>query len=98
VTARDGALFASDGDSNWQLLADVFGTLWHRVPQVPTESVATANASNVAIDSLGKVTWNGMNHAFADLAESSSFAWDGQTLAVTLPTSYYVFLVAQAKT
>jgi hypothetical protein len=39
-----------------------------------------------------------MNHAFADLAESSSFAWDGQTLAVTLPTSYYVFLVAQAKT
>jgi len=33
-----------------------------------------------------------------ELAGASSFASDGQTLAVTLPTSHLVFLVARART
>jgi hypothetical protein len=98
VTAIDGALFASDGNVSWQLLADVFGTLWHPVLKTPVKSKASADESKVAIDSRGRVAWNGTQHEFGELAEASSFACDGQTVAVTLPTSHHVFLVARAAT
>jgi hypothetical protein len=95
VTANDAGIFVADGDNAWQLFADTFGTLWHRVPS----TLANGSASKpprVKIDARGNVTWDG-THAFAELAEASSFASDGQTLAVTLPTSYQVFLLAQVK-
>jgi hypothetical protein len=98
VTAHDGALFVTDGNETWQLLADAFGTLWHRVPKSPTKSKAVAGAPKVALDSGGRVAWDGTNQEFAELAYASSFACDGQTLAVTLPTSHHVFLVARAVT
>jgi hypothetical protein len=97
VAVIDGALFASDGNASWELLADVFGTLWHPVPNTPAKSKAS-DVSKVAIDSRGRVVWNGTHQEFGELAEASSFAWDGQTLAVTLPTSHHVFLVARAAT
>ena len=58
-------------------------------------SKAAANAG-VAIDPKGRVAWNGEDATFGELAESSSQAFDGQTLAVTLPTSHHVFLVARS--
>ena len=96
VITRDGEMFVSDGDSSWQLLADVFGTLWQRVPSLPANSSAASSASKITFDLHGQVDWNGTQHEFAELAEASSFACDGQTLAVTLPTSHHVFLVARA--
>jgi hypothetical protein len=96
VTAHDGALFVTDGNETWQLLADAFGTLWHRVSKSPTKPRASAVASKVAIDSGGRVAWDGISQEFAALADASSFACDGQTLAVALPTSHHVFLVARA--
>ncbi len=98
VTAADGGLFVSDGNATWQLLADVFGTLWHRVPTAPAACAASGVASNVAIDSRGRVDWDGTCHNFVELADVSSFGCDGQTLAVTLETSHHVFLVARAAT
>ena len=95
VSANEAGLFVADGHETWQLLADAFGTLWHPVPGSAPQSSSPAAGSRVAIDSQGKVTWHG-THRFVELAEASSFACDGQTLAVTLPTSYHVFLVALA--
>jgi hypothetical protein len=92
VTANDRGLFALDGNESWQLLADAFGTLWHRAALARTKPTAEAK---VAIDARGRVTWDGMQRDFAELAGPSSSACDGQTLAVTLPTSYHVFLVAR---
>jgi hypothetical protein len=91
--AEGGRLFISAGKETYQLLADVFGTQWHRVPTFPVKST-TSGA--VSLDTRGKVAWNGMCQDFAELADASSFACDGQTLAVTLLTSYHVFLVARA--
>jgi hypothetical protein len=94
VTASNGALFVSDGLSHWELRADVFGTLWHRIPTpVPRPSSAPMQ-QNIAIDSRGHVVWGEAKHQFPELADANSYASDGQTLAVTLPTSFHVFLVA----
>jgi hypothetical protein len=95
ASANDGELFVSDGSSAWQLLADVFGTLWHRVPRLPAQTATPAGPSKCIVDLQGRVDWDGGQCQFAELAESSSFACDGQTLAVTVPTSHYVFLVAR---
>ncbi|CAN5238934.1 hypothetical protein BH11PLA2_BH11PLA2_09660 [soil metagenome] len=91
VIPGEGGLFVSDGIASWQLLADACGTLWHRVTKVPAPD---ANTPNVTLDSRGKVVWNGVQHKFDELTDASSYAFDGQTLAVTLPTSHHVFLVA----
>jgi len=98
VTAHDGALFVTDGNEAWQLLADAFGTLWHRVPASKPKSRASAVGSKVAIDPSGRVAWDGTSQDFVELADASSFACDGQTMAVTLPTSHHVFLVARVAT
>jgi hypothetical protein len=42
----------------------------------------------------GSVRWNGHDKRFAYLAGSTSNAFDGQTLAVTLPTSFHVYIIA----
>ncbi len=95
VTANDAGLFIADGHDTWQLLADAFGAVWHRVPSSAAKKKAPNTVSQVAIDSQGNVTWGGTRR-FVELAEASSYACDGQTLAVTLSTSYHVFLVAHA--
>jgi hypothetical protein len=95
VSASADGLFVSDGTATWQLLADAFGTLWHRVPTPPVKSTNSGVASKIALDSRGRVNWDGACQPFDELVDASSFACDGQTLAVTLPTSYHVFLVAR---
>jgi hypothetical protein len=92
VSAEGDRLLVTDGDETMQLLVDVFGTMWHRAAKPPAKS---RTADGVSVDAHGKVAWDGMSQDFAELAEASSFACDGQTLAVTLPTSYHVFLVAR---
>jgi hypothetical protein len=97
VTAADGGLFVSDGDATWQLLADLYGTLWQRVATLPA-STAAGVTQKIAIDARGHIAWDPTAHDFAELADAGSFACDGQTLAVTLPTSHHVFLLARVAT
>jgi hypothetical protein len=93
VAARDGHLFVTDGEGRWQLLADVFGTLWQPIAMSPE---AAAHADDVKIDARGRVTWAGAVRELGELAGSSSYACNGHTLAVTVPTSHLVFLVARS--
>jgi hypothetical protein len=92
VAVCDGELFVADGHARWRLLADVFGTLWHRVPDAPPNS---KSPSDVSLDTAGRIRWAGATAELPVLAQSSSSACDGHTLAVTLPTSHHVFLVAR---
>lgn len=87
-------LLVSDGEATWELFADAFGELWRRVETLPAKTAAAAGDSKAALDSTGRVSWGTRRERFDELADASSFACDGQTLAVTLPTSNYVFLVA----
>lgn len=92
VVLRGDRLLVSDGEATWELVADAFGVLWRRVEAPP--AIDAAGDSKAALDSAGRVSWEGRRERFEELAEASSFACDGQTLVVTLPTSHYVFLVA----
>lgn len=98
VRSQAEGLFVSDGVGAWQLLADAFGTYWRRISEFPRTSKVSAAPHNVSLDAAGQVTWVSEHRSFAELAEASSYACDGQTLAVTLPTSHHVFLVARAPT
>jgi hypothetical protein len=98
VTVNDGRLFVADGNESWQLLADVFGTYWHRARPSLAKSRASDVGSKITIDPAGRIAWDGMSQDFVELADASSFACDGQTLAVTLSTSHHVFLVARVVT
>jgi hypothetical protein len=96
ASAIDGRLFVSDGDATWQLLADAFGTMWHRVLNLPSQPKDIATLEKIVMDARGRISWDGSCGQFVELAEACSFACDGQTLAVTLPTSHLVYLVARA--
>lgn len=95
VKVQSDRLFVSDGDAAWQLFVDAFGTGWHRVPELTANAATSGVMSEVALDKAGQASWHGKQGRFAELADASSYACDGQTLAVTLPTSHHVFLVAQ---
>jgi hypothetical protein len=95
VNASADMLFIADGCETWQLIADAFGTLWYRVRTAPPQCKAVGMASKVTIDRRGRIAWDGICQDFPELAEASSFDCDGQTLAVTVPTSHHVFLVAR---
>lgn len=96
VAVQGNRLFVTDGDATWRLLADAYGVLWNRVAPLSTSAASSGEPPGVVWDASGGVSWHGKRAHFADLADASSHACDGQTLAVTVPTSHYVFLVANA--
>jgi len=89
VSAHDGRLYVTDGTGDWLLAADVFGTDFIRCAK--PRKRATASQS---LNHAGVVEWQGQTCAFEELADASSCALLARTLAVTLPTSHRVYLVA----
>lgn len=103
VFTDDQRLFVHDHSSLWRLYTDRFGWTLHRA----SESILTTKISikgkpnrkpkvdrDVNIASDGTVAWSKQSVRFAHLAYASSQAFDGHSLAVTLPTSFHVFVVA----
>lgn len=87
-----GRLFASDGQSAWQVLADAYGVWLHRIGHgLPGPSDGPARP-DVAVEANGTVRWGQTAVRFPQLAAVTSFACDGSTLAVTTPTSHHVYL------
>jgi hypothetical protein len=83
----------SDGEATWMLLADLHGSTFQRIDDPPLKP----NWSEAAIqaDPDGTLRWGDAVARFEELAGFSSHASDGKTLAITLPTSHYVFLLAR---
>ena len=90
VWSTAGQLFANDGEGTWQLIADRFGCVFIRQDSPPRNE-----PSNVTVKSDGSVNFPDQRTIFAELASATSFAFDGVTLAVTIPTSHAVHLVAK---
>jgi hypothetical protein len=91
-----GNLCVTDRKQVWRIDADSFGFQLHKMEMAPEDlkSNQTNRDPKVAID--GKVTWD--NHVLLrpDLADPTSHACDGTTLAVTIPSSFHVFLFSRA--
>jgi hypothetical protein len=93
VATQDSQLLVTDGEIVWTLIADAYGNALHRTPFsgfAPENSVAPLKFS-----AGGELIWDTVTTTLPDLAKWSSAAFDGQTLAVTLPTSHHIFLVAR---
>lgn len=88
-----GALYAFDSESCWSLHADLFGaTLQRYGPSLPDGSVEKDGLFKLFPD--GTVRKGGLSGNFPLLKGHRSLASDGTTLAVTLPRSHRIYLVA----
>lgn len=87
--AAEGFL-VSDGEGVWLLAADACGATFQRVAGVPSLRRPTP----FALLKDGTVRAGDHSARFPELAEAASHAADGQTLAVTVPLSHAVHLVA----
>lgn len=89
VGCQHGRFQVSDGHATWELLADAYGDLLCR-----SDPMTLQPGHSPLIDAAGKVRWESHTDEFPQFAKSTSSAWDGTTLAVTLPTSHHVYLFA----
>jgi hypothetical protein len=94
VDTLAGAILATDGDSTWQLHADLYNAILLRVdrtlpPPLPLKGDAQISAN-------GTVNWKGQRRRFPELASSTSIAAISHTLAVTLATSHHLYLLGLA--
>ncbi|MGB8644418.1 MAG: hypothetical protein WCF84_04225 [Anaerolineae bacterium] len=90
VTAAGEYFDVTDGETHWLLIADRFGATFHRVDALP----APATDTPFRIDKQGRVTNGESSRSFPELANATSAAGNGATLAVTTALSYAVSLVA----
>lgn len=97
VFQHDHSIFASDGKSVWLLKADSFGQSFHRC-DIANESSRRAAKGSPSIDKNGVVTWKKDFAAMPELSGATSQACDDHTLAVTIPTSFHVFLITNTST
>lgn len=93
VFVADGWLHATDDHGTWRVCADRFGTTLHRVPE--TRSNRGHTTKDVHVDSTGRISWKGLRLQRDDLAKNTSVGFDGRTLAVTIPTSFHIYLFAK---
>jgi hypothetical protein len=94
LVAPDGEEFlVFDGTDCWTLSADRFGATFQRTSP-PAGGQVAAGGQSGAIDARGWVAFHGLRQQFPELAKSTSSAVSGPTLAVSVPYSHSVFLVA----
>jgi hypothetical protein len=93
VVAAGGRLFAYDNEVCCSLHADAFGATFQRHSKEPPEGAAAQASVNAA----GVVFWRGLTGRVVSLVGPSSLAATDTTLAVTLPHSHKIFLVAAAR-
>jgi hypothetical protein len=91
VAYHQGHFFAFDGIECWLVTADACGAAFHRAG-----AALPADESDVtfAIDASGTVTARRAKQKFAHLKDSTSRACNKNTLAVTLPHSHALCLIA----
>jgi hypothetical protein len=91
VQTVGGALFALAEDRCWRIVADAFGVWFQRVPR--NKEKPERMPKGIAVEG-STVRWGKATCKKPELANASSSACDGSTLAVTIPTSHHVFLFA----
>lgn len=93
VTAADGVIYVFDREYCWSLHADCFGSVLRRFGSDLPEN-AGGDQGAFKLDSKGRVENDGAANTFPELKNAAAFASNQHTLAVTLPRSHRVWLVA----
>ncbi len=102
VALRDGKLFLTDQHSVWQLIADRFGWVQQRVDMPPKQfsappSKTKPHSAQPHVDQQGTIHWEQQQLSVPEMAQPTSYACDGDTWAVTIATSFHVFLYARRR-
>ena len=95
VALSEGEIVAFDNENCWAITADLFGATFHRIGNTMPE-IDNKQRADFTIDKSGRVTKDSHSVTFAQLAEASSAASNEATLAVTIPHSHSVYLIALA--
>jgi hypothetical protein len=96
VAFVDGQFLVDDGDSCRLLIADRFGASFHRTSADFPKRTKNPDGP-FRIERKGRVTCGKETGFFEELRDFSSAAADATTLAVTLPHSHFVNLVAMTE-
>lgn len=91
AVSSDGRIYLSDTQDIFLLHADRFGATLRRCSGL---DIKKGKNSSFFIDETGKVRRNGASRKFPQLAGAASFASTDHTLAICLPFSHHVHLVA----
>jgi hypothetical protein len=86
-------IYVFDNEYCWLMTADLFGATLHRVGAYIPEPDKTGR-KDFHIDNSGRVTKADYQMIFPELQTPSSFVANETTLAVTIPISFAVYLVA----
>jgi hypothetical protein len=90
VARMPSGIIATDGTATWRLHADAFNSLLLRCE--PDGAHPITPEAEMKPD--GTIRWQGLERVFPELAHATSFATTPDTLAITIPTSHHIFLVA----
>lgn len=96
VIVADGQFLISDSEYNWIIHTDVFGATLHRSGKGKLEQDSSTSPI-FTINKAGKVMKGKTVKRFPKLAYASSWASTEDTMAVCLPFSHYVYLIAYLK-
>lgn len=93
VSTSDGRWYASDGDGCWRVFADRFGVSFRRVDAVPADD----GAGDLRLTRGGLVTdrTTGAALELPELADATSWAASGATLAATTAWTHGILFVAR---
>ncbi|MBU2548393.1 MAG: hypothetical protein KKB20_08295 [Proteobacteria bacterium] len=96
IASSNGSLIARDDRAAWLIFADRFGATLRRWDGQPPDGQDPEGEGDFKIEKhSGRIAKGGLEVRFEALAGPSSFASTTSTLALTLPLSHYVFLVAE---
>ncbi len=91
VFLSDDHFIVTDGEDTWLLTADIYGATFHRTEAQPGD---TKNSAPFKINRAGEINGPKDKRTFPELAQFTSAAANQTTLAVTVPYSHAVYLVA----
>ncbi|MDQ3789017.1 MAG: hypothetical protein M3422_17455, partial [Actinomycetota bacterium] len=94
VSTSDGRWYATDGEGAWRVFADRFGVSLGRVASLPAEpgdvGALVLEAGGLVVD-----TTSGASLELPELADATSWASAGGTLAATTPWTHGILFVAR---
>src|SRR5262249_15653263 len=90
IGALGSQFIVRDGDNRWLLTADLFGATFHRTD----DAKLVQGSGPFQLDRSGKVSLGRASKVFTELADFTSLAANETTLAVTIPLSHAVYLIA----
>ncbi len=82
----------TDGEGTWRLTADLFGATFHR--STHSDSHSNSHSNSFTLSRSGEVKTPNAKRHFPELAQSTSHAANLTTLAVTVPYSHAIYLIA----